>query len=48
MFKFDYATKLLCRWLLDETLMYYSWHLIMLESRIVAMLFDGVSQKLVI
>ncbi len=26
--------------------MYYSWHLVMLESMIVAMLFGGVSQKL--
>jgi hypothetical protein len=30
----------------DEMLMYYSWHLVMLESMIVAMLFGGVSQKL--
>jgi hypothetical protein len=33
-------------WLMDETLMYYSWHLIMLESKIVAMLFGGVSKNL--
>jgi hypothetical protein len=48
MSKFDYVTKLLCRWVLDETLMYYSWHYIMLESRIVGMLLDGVGQKLAI
>ncbi len=33
-------------WLMDETLMYYSWHLIMLESKIVAMLFGGVIARL--
>jgi hypothetical protein len=30
---------------MDETLMYYSWHLVMLESKIVTMLFGGVNQK---
>ncbi len=46
MSKFHCTTKLLCMWLMDETLMYYSWHLIMLESKIVAMLFGGVSKNL--
>jgi hypothetical protein len=32
---------------MDETMMNYSWHLVMLESRIVAMLLGGVNQKLV-
>jgi hypothetical protein len=30
---------------MDETLMYYSWHLMMLESKIMAMLFGGVSKN---
>jgi hypothetical protein len=46
MSKFHYATKLLCKWLVDERLMYYSWHLVMLESRIVAMLFGVMNEKL--
>ncbi len=31
---------------MDETSMYYDWHLVMLELRIIPMLLGGVSQKL--
>jgi hypothetical protein len=30
---------------MDETLIDYSWHLVMLESKILAMLFGCVNQK---
>jgi hypothetical protein len=45
MFKFHCVIKLLCKWVVDETLIYYNWHLVMLESKILAMLIGGVNLK---